>query len=110
SDEESEGVGNEEVDVFSDALVWVIGLTRQELHPVVSSIRQPSAEVALGQPASPADFEHLVEIKLVDSEKDRNGHQPRDTAEQVAKQCRILVLQGAEERVIPLVEEHTHVH
>src|SRR6266545_1520092 len=95
---------------MKSALVGVIGFTRHELHPIVGSIGQPSAEVALGKPASPADFKHLAKIKLVDGEKDENAQKPRDTDKLVPKHRTILVLQGAEERVIPLVEENIDVH
>ena len=74
SDEETKGVGNEQVNVFGDALIGVVGFTGHELHPIVGAIGQPSPEVAIGEPAPPADFEHLVKIKLVDGEKFGKAH------------------------------------
>ena len=109
SDEQAERVGGEEVQVFGDALVGIVGLTRHELHPIVGAIGQPGAEVAVGQPASPADLEHLVEIKLVHGQEDEDGDQPRDTEELREKGRLVLFLQGAEEGVVPLIEEHVDV-
>jgi hypothetical protein len=63
------GMRNEQVNVFSYALVGIVRFMRHELHPIVSAIGQPSAKIALGKPAPPADLEHLAQIKLVDSEK-----------------------------------------
>ncbi len=75
SHEESEGVGNKEVNVFGDALVGIVGFSRHELHPIVGTVGQPSAEVTFGKPAPPADLEHLVKVKLVDGEQDDKGPQ-----------------------------------
>ena len=63
-------MGNKQVNVFGDALVGIVGFTRLELHPIISTIGQPSAKVSLGKPAPPADFEHLVKVKLIDGEDD----------------------------------------
>ena len=90
--------------VFGDALVGVVGLTRHELHPIVGAVGQPRAEVALGQPAPPADLEHLVEIELVHGEDDEDGDQPRDAEELREKGRLVLLLQGAEEGVVPLLK------
>ncbi len=72
-------MGNKQVNVFGDALVGIVGFTRHELHPIISAIGQPSAEVSLGKPAPPADLEHLVKIKLVDGEEDDKTYKPRQT-------------------------------
>ena len=63
-------MGNKQVNVFGDALIGIVGLTRLELHSIISAIGQPSAEVSLGKPAPPADVEHLVKVKLVDGDED----------------------------------------
>ena len=70
-------MGNKEVHVFGNALVGIVGFTRDELHSIVCAVGQPRAEVALGKPAPPSDLEHLVEIKLVDGEEDDKGPQAR---------------------------------
>src|SRR5206468_12223025 len=80
-----------------------------KLHAIVSAVGQPGTEIALGKPAPPADLEHLVEIELVDREHDEDSDQPRDTDELPAKHCDVLVLQGAEEVVVPLIEEDIDV-
>ena len=107
--EQPEGVGREQVHVFRDALVRVIGLARHELHPVVGAIGQPGAEVAVGQPAPPADLEHLVEIDLVHGKEDEDADQPRDAEQLAAKGHEVLVLEGAVEGVVPLIQENGEV-
>ena len=90
-------MGNEQVNVFGDALVGVVGVTRLELHPIIGAIGQPSAEVSLGKPAPPADLEHLVEVELIDGEEDIQTDQPRDAEELMEKGGLVFTLQGAEE-------------
>ena len=107
--EEAESLGGEKVHVFRDALVRVIGLARHELHPIVGAIRQPGAEVTVGQPASPADLEHLVEIHLVDGEDDEDADQPRDAQQLPAKGHEVLVLERAVEGIVPLIQENREV-
>ena len=102
-------MGREEVHIFRDALVRVIGLTRHELHPIVGAIGQPGAEVAVGQPASPADLEHLVEIDLVHGKEDEDADQPRDAEQLAAKGHEVLVLERAVEGVVPLIQENREV-
>jgi len=102
-------VGREQLHVFRDALVGVIGLGRLELHAIVSAIGQPGAEVAVGQPASPADLEHLVEIDLVHREENEDGDQPCNPEELAAKGGHVLVLESAVEGVVPLIEEDREV-
>ena len=63
-------MGNQQVNVFTDALVGIVGVTRLELHPVVGALRQPCAKVSLGKPPPPADLEHLIQVKLIDGEDD----------------------------------------
>jgi len=100
---------SEEVQVFGDTLVGVVRLTRHELHPIIGAVGQPGAEVAVGQPAPPADLEHLVEIKLVHGQDDEDGDQPRDAEELLEKGRLVLLLQGVEEGAVPLIEEHIDV-
>ena len=107
--EKTQGVGREEVHIFRDALVRVIGLMRHELHPIVGAIGQPGAEVAVVQPASPADLEHLVEIGLVNGKQDEDADQPRDAEQLPAKGHEVLVLEGAVEGVVPLIQENREV-
>ena len=102
-------MGREEVHIFRDALVRVIGLARHELHPIVGAIGQPGAEVAVGQPASPADLEHLVEIDLVNGKEDEDADQPRDAQQLPAKGHEVLVLERAVEGVVPLIQENREV-
>ena len=109
SDEKAERVEGEEVQVLGDALVGVVGLTRHELHPVVGAIGQPGAEVAVGQPAPPADLQHLVEVELVHGQEDEHGDEPRDPDELREKGRLVLFLQRVEKGVVPLIEEHIDV-
>src|SRR5262245_33137025 len=97
------------MNVFSDALVGIIRFICHELHSIISTVGQPSTEIALGKPAPPADLEHLAEIKLVDSEKDDKDYKPGQTDQLLEEQRMVLILQGRVEGVVPPVNENTHV-
>ena len=109
SNEEREGVGDEELNVLGNALVRVVGLVCDELHTIVGAVGQPGAEVAFGEPAAPADLEHLIEIELVDREHDEHAHEPADPDELLAKHHRVLCLEGAEEVIVPLIQEDAQI-
>ncbi len=95
--------------VFGDALVGIVGVARRELQAIVGGVGQPRAEIAVGQPAPPADLQHLIEIGLIDRQQDEHGEQPRDADELPEEGGLVLVLQGGEEGVVPLIEEHADV-
>src|SRR5258705_3407594 len=82
---------------------------RHELHPIVGAFGQPSAEIALGKPAPPADLEHLAQIKLVDGEKDGKAYKPGQTDQLLEEHRIVLILQGGVEGVVPPINENTHV-
>ena len=105
ADGESEGAGDQEANVLGDALVGVVGLTRHELHAVIGAVGQPGAEVALGEPAPPADLEHLGQVELVDGHDDVQAREPGEADELVDEDRVILVLQCVVEGVVPLVQE-----
>ena len=84
-------------------MVGVVSLTGNELHSIVGTVGQPPAQVALGEPAPPANLEHLVEIGLVHGEDNVKTGEPGETNQLVEKDCVVLVLQGVIERVIPLI-------
>ena len=104
-----EGAGDQQAHILGDALVGVVGLTRHELHPVIGAVGQPGAEVALGEPAPPADLQHLVEVELVDGHDDVQAREPGEADDLVDEDRVILVLQRVVEGVVPLVQEDIDV-
>lgn len=68
ADAEIQGTRDKLRHVLSNALVGVVSLTANELHSIVSTVDQPPAQVVVGEPAPPANLEHLVEIGLVKGE------------------------------------------
>ena len=78
---------------------------RNELHAIVGAFGQPPAQVVLGEPASPANLEHLVEVELVHGKDNEKTGEPGETNQLVEKHCVVLVLQGIIKRVIPLIEK-----
>ena len=80
-DPEPQRAGHEKPQVFCDALVRVVGLAAGELHAIVRRVLEPFPEVPLGQPAPPADLQHLVQVELVHGHDDEAARQPREAEE-----------------------------
>ena len=66
--------------VIGDTLIGVVGVPRQ-LQAIVRTLGDPVLEVVVGQPAAPADLQHLVEIKLVNRGDNKNHRQPGEAPE-----------------------------
>src|SRR4029450_2973839 len=98
------------MNVFSDALIRVVGFTRHELHPIIGAVRQPSAKVPFGKPTPPANLKHLVEIKLINSKDDCKADNPGKTGQLLEKDRTISLLQSGVKRVVPLIEKNPPVH
>src|SRR3954468_24253953 len=58
------------LDIVFDPLLRVVGAAAKNLQPVVRALLQPQIQKALGQPAAPADLEHLAQVRAVDLEDD----------------------------------------
>src|SRR5690242_21687098 len=65
----------------------------------------PFLEIVIGQPAPPADLEHLIEVELVYSDHDEGGSQHCEVDDVAVERADILVLQGIVEAVLPAVVE-----
>ncbi len=100
---------DEELDVLRDALVGVVGLLGHQLHAVVRAVGQPRPQVPVGEPAPPADLQHLAQVELVDGQHDEGAYQPRHPEQLLAEHLRIFFLQRAEEIVVPAVQQHAQV-
>src|SRR5438034_6052484 len=67
-------------------------------HPVVGAVGQPGVEVVVGQPAPPADLEHLVQVQLVHGDDDERRRVPARSEEHTSELqshsdlvCRLLL-------------------
>ena len=92
----------------SSAMRWS-GLSARialKLHAVVVGVVQPFAEIVLGQPVPPADLEPLIEIELIDGERDIDGRKHAKDADFADEAVPVLLLQRIIEAVVPLVEEN----
>ena len=64
AEREAEGARNEQAQVLGDALIGVVRLGGLELHAIVGLVGQPRPEIPVGEPAPPADLQHLVQVEL----------------------------------------------
>jgi hypothetical protein len=103
---QGKGVVDEEPQVFSDALIRVVGAAIEELQPVVGALAQPVGEKALVQPGAPFDLQHLAQIQPVHGQADVGEREQREPAEQPVEIVEPLVLDGVVELVVPQVDLH----
>ena len=96
---------DEHLHVVGDALVRIVGGIALELHPVVIGVVQPFTEVVRGHPAPPADLKPLIEIEIVDAERDVDCCQNGEDAELPDEGVPVLLLERVVEAVVPLVDE-----
>ncbi|MNQ91403.1 hypothetical protein D3C85_1067840 [compost metagenome] len=102
---QGQGVAGEAVEVFTQALVGVIGVAAL-LQLIKILVLQPAREVLLGQPAPPADGQHLGQVQAVHRREDRDGGNAAEIQHQVGKGGQVLVLQGIVEVAVPAVDGH----
>jgi hypothetical protein len=66
---------------------------------------QPFTEVVAGHPAPPADLQPLIEIEVVDAERDADRCQDGEDAELPDERVPVLLLERIVEAVVPLVHK-----
>jgi len=101
---------DEKLQVVGDPLVRVVESTAIELEMVVRSIGEPLADEAVGEPAPPADLQHLLEVGLVDRDHDEDRGENAEVRELVRKMPDVAVLESVVETIVPAGEQHVHVH
>ena len=82
SDEQCKRQRDELVDIFADALIWVIRIAAQHLQTIVDLSLHPAGKVLLRHPCTPADCEHLTEIDRIDGNDDIDKGQYGELADQ----------------------------
>ena len=99
----------EQQHVVGDAQMDVVDRVVDEADAVVAALRHPDRDVALGEPAPPADLQRLAEVILAGGRRDRAE---RDQAEQeqfALEAVPVLRLERIEEARIPLDHRHRHI-
>ncbi|MCY1182924.1 hypothetical protein D9M73_235090 [compost metagenome] len=67
---------------------------------------QPAREVLFGQPAAPADGQHLGQVQAIHRRQDGDGGDAAEIQHQVGKGGEVLALQGIVEVTVPTVDGH----
>jgi hypothetical protein len=101
---------DEELDVFRDTLVRVVSLVPSEPHAVMRAFREPTLEIGLREPPSPADLQPLLQIELIDRGDDEEHGEDGEHAELVEEHVPVLVLERRVKRVVPGVEADVQPH
>ena len=75
-------------------------------------MRLPShcAEIDVGEPAPPANLQHLIEIELVDGDDDMACGEQREAHQLPVEAGLIEILQGVVEIIVPQIDEHADIH
>ena len=104
---EGERAVGEGVEVFADALVRVVGVTAL-LQLVVVFVSEPARKVLLGQPAPPANGQHLRQVKPVHRAHDTGGGNQPEVADQVPESRAVFVFQCVIEVFVPMVDPYRY--
>lgn len=108
-------VVGEELHVFLDALVGVVGRlavllpVAREFEAVEGPVGHPAREIAARHPGAPAQLQELRQIELEDGDHDIAGRDPAEKDDLPPEHRLVLVLQRVVEACEPLVVQHQHV-
>ncbi len=97
---------DEQFDVVGDALIRVIGDIALQLHAVVVGVIQPLHEIALRHPFAPPDLQPLVQIELINRERDEGCGQHAEITDLVDEIVPVAFLQGIVKAVVPGIQQH----
>ena len=112
---DAQRAAGEACNVFLDTLVRVVGHRRtpalpRQLQMVEAVVPQPLVQVGARHPGAPAQVQQLRDVELVHRKDDGNHRQPGEAHHLLPEHGHVLVLQRVVEHVVPLVEQHRHVH
>ena len=107
ADADRQGLFDEHLHVFGDALVGVVSGFALQLHAIVIAVGQPAFEIAGGHPASPADLQPLVQVELIDLQRDQHRREDAEVSDLVDEDIVVAFLKRVVKRVVPLVEQHS---
>jgi hypothetical protein len=100
---------DEDLQIFGDTLIRVVGLRPRDRHRVVSAIGQPVLEIFVSEPAPPAHLQKLREIKRIHVHDDPHTSQQGKAQDLPIELGFVLVLERVEEQVLPCIDLHVHV-
>src|SRR6185312_2367086 len=96
---------DEHLNVLGDTLVGIVGGVAEQLHAVVIGVAEPVVEVGSRHPAAPADLQPLVQIKLIDREKNVERGEDAEIHQLMNERVPVLVLKRVVKAVVPLIEQ-----
>ena len=80
-----------------------------EFQLIVSTIREPGAEISSRQPAAPTYLQHLTEIKGINRHHDEKSGQDAEDAQLAKELAAIQFLKRIVERVVPFIDAHADI-
>src|SRR6516162_9208603 len=72
---------------------------------IVGAVTEPRAEICASQPAPPANLQHLVEVKGVDSHCDGQTGQDAKNTDLAEELATVKRLERIVERVVPFIDQ-----
>ncbi len=105
---EAQRLLDEEPDVLRDALIGIVDLA-EEAHAVEGTIGEPAAEIAVGQPAPPAQLECQVEVVAQQRDGEIGEDERDDGAEGTVEGVRIARLEPVIHGAPGGVEQHADI-
>jgi hypothetical protein len=92
----------------SSVMRWsgLSGRVALELHAVMRGVLKPFAEIMPSEPLPPANLEPLVQVELVDGQRDIGERERDEDPDLFDEGVPVAVLERAVEPVLPLVHQH----
>ena len=118
SHRQADGVAGEQIEVFLNPLVRVVRVGRfgiqwtgetGEFQFVIRVSAQPALQVMARHPGTPAHFQQLRQVELVNSDDDIGERQIGEAPQLRPEHVGLLVLQRVIKELVPLVEQDRHV-
>ena len=83
---------HEQLQIVGDPLVGVVASVLAQLEVVIHVSSEPFSEVSIGEPAPPANLQHLRQVRLVDRDDDEGGCQHAEIRELVREAGEVALL------------------
>jgi hypothetical protein len=100
---DAKGLPGEGIAVLLDPLLGIVGPVLDQLHAVIGPVTEPLAVVDLGEPAAPADLQHLSEPQAIDRNQDEERRDDDEVAQLSPEGIDVLLFQRIEEARVPVI-------
>ena len=108
---ERQSTGGEQVDIFRNTLIRVIGTAAgKHFHPVKHLVGCPPGKIFLRHPPPPPEGQSLLQVIGIHGKGNVTEGQGREPHETMVYRFLVIILEGTVELIEPVVQKQRHVH